>query len=88
MATDDLAVALDEIRDRGYENGAFGAARLARLSDSAAVDVPRLLAALDEVLALTSRWAQFGDGSARFACAAEAREAISRALLMPIRSAG
>ena len=50
MADDKLAAALDEIRERGYENGAHGTARLARLSDAAAIDVPRLLAALDALL--------------------------------------
>lgn len=49
MSDGDLAAALDEIRGRGYENGATGV-RAERLSDAAAVDVPRLLAALDAVL--------------------------------------
>lgn len=49
MPDDRLSAALEEIRERGYENGAHGA-RAARLSDAAAIDVPRLLAALDAVL--------------------------------------
>lgn len=50
MADDKLA-ALEEIRERGYENGARGT-RAAYLSDAAAVDVPRLLAVADVVLKL------------------------------------
>ena len=42
---------LGEIRMRGYRNGAHGALA-GRLSDCAAIDVPRLLAAVDAVLAL------------------------------------
>jgi len=48
-ADDRLSVALEEIRARGYENGAHGA-RAAYLSDAAAIDVPRLLAALGLLL--------------------------------------
>ena len=51
---DELTAALNEIRERGYENGARGA-HCARLSDDAARDVPRLLAALDEVLKLADK---------------------------------
>ena len=51
--SDDLTSALDQIRERGYRNGVTGAALLARLSDSAAVDIPLLLAAVDKVLELT-----------------------------------
>jgi hypothetical protein len=47
--TDKMAAALDEIRGRGYRNGASGAL-CARLSDCADIDVPRLLAAVDAVL--------------------------------------
>jgi hypothetical protein len=49
MADDKLTVALAEIRLRGYRNGA-GGALCARLSDCAAIDVPRLLAAVDAAL--------------------------------------
>ena len=48
-ADDRLAATLAGIRERGYRNGATGAA-CARLSDAAAVDIPLLLAALDAVL--------------------------------------
>jgi hypothetical protein len=47
--TDKLSAALDEIRGRGYRNGASGAL-CARLSDCADIDVPRLLAAVDAAL--------------------------------------
>lgn len=46
---DDLTATLDQIKGRGYRNGATGAL-CARLSDAAAVDVPRLLAAVAAVL--------------------------------------
>lgn len=46
---DDIAAALAAIRERGYRNGATGA-ECARLSDAAAVDVPRLLAAVEAAL--------------------------------------
>lgn len=49
MADDPLKAALDEIRARGYENGAHGA-QAAHLSDAAAIDVPRLLSAVDAAL--------------------------------------
>lgn len=49
MFTDLTPAALAEIRERGYENGARGA-RAARLSDAAAIDVPRLLKALEAAL--------------------------------------
>lgn len=49
VSADRLTAALQEIRERGYENGAHGA-WAARLSDTAAIDVPRLLAALDFLL--------------------------------------
>jgi hypothetical protein len=52
MSTDDLTAALDQIRERGYRNGATGATLLAGLSDAAAVDVPLLLAAIETVLKL------------------------------------
>jgi hypothetical protein len=47
--TDRAAVALADIRECGYFNGATGAT-CARLSDAAAVDVPRLLAAVEAAL--------------------------------------
>jgi hypothetical protein len=43
------AVLMEEIRERGYENGAHGV-QAARLSDAAAIDVPRLLKALEKAL--------------------------------------
>jgi|ERR1035441_362524 hypothetical protein len=49
--TGDLTSALDQIKARGYHNGARGAL-CARLSDAAAVDAPRLLKAVDAVLKL------------------------------------
>ena len=49
--SDLLASALAEIRGRGYRNGA-ACALCARLSDCADIDVPRLLAAVDAVLAI------------------------------------
>jgi hypothetical protein len=52
---DPLAAALAAIRGRGYRNGATGAL-CARLSDAAAEDVPRLLAAVEAVLQLAQRW--------------------------------
>src|ERR1035441_1825531 len=55
MSDDQLTATLDEIRGRGYRNGARGAL-CARLSDAAAVDAPRLLAALDAVLKLPTDW--------------------------------
>jgi len=51
---DPVAAALDEIRGRGYHNGETGA-MAHRLSDAAVIDVPRLLAALDGVLAQHQR---------------------------------
>ena len=71
--TTDLTAALHEIRERGYENGAYGT-RCARLSDTAAIDVPRLLAALDAVLKLADKGGT-GVPPVRI------RKAISRALL-------
>ena len=50
MPDTDLTAVLAEIRLRGYRNGASGA-MAARLSDCADLDVPRLLAAVDAVLA-------------------------------------
>lgn len=47
---------LGEIRMRGYRNGALGALA-GRLSDCAAIDVPRLLAAVEAVLAKAEEWA-------------------------------
>jgi hypothetical protein len=55
MPDDQLTATLDEIRGRGYRNGARGAL-CARLSDAAAVDAPRLLAALDAALKLAGDW--------------------------------
>jgi hypothetical protein len=49
-APDDLSATLAGIKDRGYRNGATGA-ECARLSDAAAEDVPRLVAALETALA-------------------------------------
>ena len=46
---------LAAIRERGYRNGATGA-ECARLSDSAAVDVPVLLAAIDAALKVADEW--------------------------------
>ncbi|HEY2090151.1 MAG TPA: hypothetical protein VGH54_29535 [Mycobacterium sp.] len=51
MADGTPLAALAKIRGRGYRRDA-GVAEAARLSDSAAVDVPRLLAALEAVLKL------------------------------------
>ena len=48
--TDAVTAYLDEIRGRGYHNGETGA-MAHRLSDAAAEDVPRLLAAIEGVLA-------------------------------------
>ena len=48
--TDDLTASLDQIRKRGYRNGATGATLLAGLSDAAAVDVPRLVAAIEAAM--------------------------------------
>src|ERR1035441_2793392 len=59
MPDDQLAATLDEIRGRGYRNGARGAL-CARLSDAAAVDAPRLLAALDAALKLAGDWGREG----------------------------
>ena len=76
MAIDDLTAALDEIRVRIFV-GNFD-------------DAPRLLAALDEVLkghhrdAVTPDWC----GGCGFSWPCSTVQAISRALLMPIRSAG
>lgn len=52
---DDLSAILSGIRERGYRNGATGA-ECARLSDSAAVDVPVLLAAIDAALKVADEW--------------------------------
>jgi hypothetical protein len=52
--SDDPTAALTLIRLRGYRNGATGA-ECARLSDAAAVDVPRLLAAVEAALKLADR---------------------------------
>jgi hypothetical protein len=49
MFTDLTPADLAEIRGRGYENGAHGA-QAARLSDAAAIDVPRLLKAVEAAL--------------------------------------
>ena len=51
----DLTAALAGIRERGYRNGATGA-ECARLSDAAAVDIPRLLAAVEAALKLAGDW--------------------------------
>lgn len=53
----DLTAALDEIRHRGYRNGARGAL-CARLSDAAAEDIPQLLAVADALLELAGEWIQ------------------------------
>ena len=52
---DDLTSALDQIRERGYRNGATGA-ECARLSDAAADDVPLLLAAIERALEKADEW--------------------------------
>jgi hypothetical protein len=64
VADDRMSAALAEIRERGYENGAHGA-QAARLSDAAAIDVPRLLAAVEAVLKLADdaqEYDTFGSG--------------------------
>jgi hypothetical protein len=68
-ADDTPTAALAEIRERGYRRD-VRVAEAARLSDSAAVDVPRLLAALDAVLKLHERVPIYGyaDGYAGGTC--------------------
>jgi hypothetical protein len=53
--TETTARLLAPIRERGYRNGATGAL-CARLSDAAAVDIPRLLAAVEAVLEEADEW--------------------------------
>jgi hypothetical protein len=76
MPDDKLAPALYEIRARGYRNGATGAL-CGRLSDCAAIDVPRLLAAVDVVLALAEI---YDDGDSLVDPAAAIRTAVGKAL--------
>jgi hypothetical protein len=52
---DKMTTALDEIRGRGYRKGTAPGLKAGELADRAAADVPRLLAALDEVLKLHTR---------------------------------
>jgi len=72
-----LAAELTAIRERGYRNGATGAL-CARLSDAAAEDVPRLLAAVEAALAMADTWDPLRGGTA--AMSTEIRMAISAAL--------
>jgi hypothetical protein len=75
VTTPGPAAALEEIRGRGYRNGATGA-ECARLSDAAADDVPRLVAALEAVLKLADKWEQ--EGRRLAALAAEETDPQSR----------
>ena len=52
------AATLAGIRERGYRNGATGA-ECARLSDSAAVDIPLLLAAIEALTGALERHQQW-----------------------------
>lgn len=87
MTDADPSAALSGIRERGYRNGATGA-ECARLSDSAAADIPVLVAALEAVLKLADNWeataATLDGGTARanalLDCTASFRETITREL--------
>ena len=94
-ATDRVAAYLNQVRERGYRNG-VGVTTAARLSDTAAEDVPRLLAAVDEALAWHAPETSRGrtvcisctdyDDHADWPCGEY--EAISRALLGTNEMAG
>ncbi len=62
-APDPVALAIYEIKARGYRRGETGDMS-SRLSDCAAIDVPRLLAAVERIRALSVRWdAEAADGT-------------------------